>query len=132
MPKAKPKNPGTVPICINVPVKLMRRLDKMLADLRRDQGYTFISRSAFLSYGLAAWVMILDSPAREPATVTEVRRRLRHAPRTTPNGMSKLTAAKVRAIRKDRRQLRHIAHDMGVNPSTIARARSGATWAWVT
>lgn len=131
MPKAKPKNPGTVAICINVPVKLMKRLDKELAALRRHQEYAYISRSAFLSHALAEWVAILDNPARLPESPQAVRRRLRPAPRTTPNGMSKLDAAKVRALRRDTRGVRAVASDLGLSPSTVSRARSGATWAWV-
>ena len=131
MPRAKRKNRETVPICINVPTRLMKRLDKMLADLRAREEYAYISRSAFISHALSEWCQILDNPAYEPAPATEVRRRLRPAARVGANGMSKLTAAKVRAIRKDKRQLRDIARDMGVNASTVARARSGATWRWV-
>lgn len=131
MPKVKPKNLGTVAICINVPVKLMKRLDKELAALRRHQEYAYISRSAFLSHALAEWTMILDNPAREPATATEVHRRLRPKPRTRPNGMSKLDAAKVRAIRRDTRRHRVIARDMGVSPSTVGRVKNGETWGWV-
>ena len=121
---------ATVPICINIPCKLMRRLDRMLADLRAREEYGHISRSAFLSHALKEWLMILDNPAREPAPA-EVRRRIRSASKTTPNGMSKLTPAKVRALRKDCRSFEKIAADLGVNASTIARARSGETWAWV-
>ena len=131
MPRAKPRNPETVPICINVPTKLMKRLDKMLADLRRHQEYAYISRSSFLSHALSEWTLILDNPARLPESTQAVRRRLRPEPRTTPNGMSKLTPAQVRAIRKDRRPFRAIARDMGVAATTVARAKSRATWAWV-
>ena len=131
MAAAKPKNPETVPICINVPTKLMKRLDKMLADLRRHQEYAYISRSSFLSHALSEWTLILDNPARLPESTQAVRRRLRPESRAIPNGMSKLTAAKVRRIRKDPRRHRVIARDLGVNPSTVARAKSGATWAWV-
>lgn len=132
MPKPKSKKPGTVAICINVPRKLARRLDRMLADLRRVEEYAFISRSGFLSHALAEWCQILDSPEREPAPAVEVRRRLRPEPRTTPNGMSKLNAEKVRAIRSDSRTFQKIAKDMGVNASTIGRVKNGDTWAWVT
>lgn len=131
MAKPKFEKSATIPICINVPVRLMKRLDTMLADLRRQQEYAYISRSAFISHALSEWTLILDNPARLPAPAQEVRRRLRPAPRNTPNGMSKLSAAKVRRIRKDPRCHRVIARDLGVNPSTVLRAKSGATWAWV-
>ena len=129
--KSKHRGAGTIPICINVPVKLMRRLNVMLGSLRNREEYSCISRSAFLSHALAEWTMILDDAAYEPAPAQEVRRRLRPAPRTRPNAMSKLDAAKVRAIRKDKRMIRVIARDLGVAASTVARARSGATWRWV-
>ena len=131
MPKPKSNKAATTPICINVPVKLMRRLDKMLEQLRSKEEFAWISRSAFISHALGEWCRILDDAAYEPAPAQEVRRRLRPEPRTTPNGMSKLTPAQVRAIRKDRRPFRAIARDMGVAATTVARAKSRATWAWV-
>ena len=131
MPRAKPRNPETVPICINVPTKLMRVLDKRLADLRRHQEYAYISRSSFLSHALSEWTLILDNPARLPESTQAVRRRLRPESRALPNGMSKLTAAKVRRIRKDPRRHRVIARDLGVAATTVSRARTGATWGWV-
>ncbi len=132
MAKPKRKNPETVAVCLNIPTKLMKVLDKRLADLRAKEEYAYISRSAFVSHALGEWCRILDDAAYEPAPAQEVRRRLRPKPRTTPNGMSKLTPKEVVAIRKDRRPFRAIARDLGVAASTIARARSGATWGWVT
>ena len=128
---AKLRKPETVAICINVPTRLMRRLNKMLADLRVQDEYKYISRSAFLSHAWAEWCLILDNPARLPESMETVRRRLRPEPRTRPNAMSKLTPAKVRAIRKDGRPFRKIARDLGVAATTVSRARTGATWGWV-
>ena len=131
MPRAKPKKPGTVAICINVPVKLMKRLDKMLSKLRAKEEYACISRSAFLSHGLAEWTLILDNPARLPESTQAVRRRLRPRPRNHPNGNSKLTPVKVRKIRKDARSSVEVAAALGVHKSTISRVRNGQTWASV-
>ena len=132
MAKAKPKNPGTVPICINIPRKLMKALDKRLADLRAKEEYAYISRSAFLSHALAEWTMILDNPAYEPAPAQEVRRRLRPEPRQVANPANgKLTPARVRRIRRDKRPLRYIARDLGVSPSAVSRVKNGQTWRWV-
>lgn len=132
MAKRKAKRDATVCYSITFPAKLAKRLDGMLHDLRAEKPYQFVSRSAFYSYCLGEWLAILDDPAREPKGPKEVRRRIRKTEDTTrANGNARLTAAKVRAIRKDKRVLREIAGDLGVAATTIGRIKSGATWGWV-
>ena len=84
-----------------------------------------------MAHVVGEWTSILEDPNYDPSIVVPPRRRVRPKPQTTPNGNSKLTVAAVRAIRKDARPFDKIAKELGVDPSTIARVKSGATWAWV-
>ena len=116
---------------VNLPRKLAAKFEFHLAAARRSQPYQTITKSGFMAHIVGEWTSILESPDYVPSVAVPARRMVRPKPQTTPNGNARLTPAKVRKIRKDTRSVELIARDMNVNPSTIARARSGETWAWV-
>lgn len=130
--KRKAKKDRHVTLHMTIPAKLARRLDAMHRDQQARQPYSYISRSQWYSYCLGEFVACLDDPWREPGTPAEVQRRISPADRRStipPNAT--LTPAMVLRIRKDKRTLRKIAADMGVNVSTIARVKNHQTWNWV-
>lgn len=133
--KRKAKKDRHVPLNITVPPKLAARIDSMLDDLRSAAPYRHVSRSDWVSYIVVEWFALLDDIENAPKSKADVLRRVRASNLKDShygvNGNAVLTPKKVRAIRKDARRLRVIAEDLGVNASTVARAKSGATWSWV-
>ncbi len=130
MGKRKPKSERTVSFNITLPRKMAARMARELAKTRRMAPLMIISRSQFYSHAVGEWLSLLADPTTQPSLPAARVRTRPMVERPTANG-SRLTPDKVRAIRKDQRTFEKIARDMGVNPSTVARAKSGETWAWV-
>ena len=133
--KRKAKKDRHVPLNITVPPKLAARIDSMLNDLRSAAPYRHVSRSDWVSYIVAEWFALIDDIENAPKSKADVIRRVRDSDLKNShfgvNGNARLTPAKVRAIRRDTREVREIARELGVAATTISRARCGETWGWV-
>lgn len=132
--KKKKKAAGSVCLSLTLPAPLVARVDEMLADLRLQEPFRYVSKSAFISYIVGEWVALVANPHREPRPMPEARRRTRRPTFIMSNAMNpnaQLTVEDVRAIRRDDRTCQVIAAEMGVADSTVARVKSGQTWSWV-
>ena len=131
----KAKEDRQVTVHMTVEPKLAARIDAMLEDLRAQEPYRSVTRSALISYLIAEWFSLIDDIENAPKSRADAARRVRDSnlkdSHFAVNGNAILTPKKVLAIRADRRNCGKIAREMDVCVSTISRVKNGQTWAWV-
>lgn len=133
--RRKPKRDRHVTIHMTIPPRLAARIDKMLKALRAEEPYRSVTRSALIGYLVGEHIALIDDIDKVPTSKAEVRKRMRRSnlkdSHVGVNGNAVLAPRQVLKIRSDKRPNRFIAAEMGVHDSTIARVKSGQTWAWV-